>query len=474
MTEQLNADYLIIGSGAIGMAFADIILSESDATMIIVDRYAKPGGHWNVAYPFVQLHQPSAYYGVSSKEMSSGHMEQQGLNKGLGEMASGAQVSAYYDEVMRQQLLASGRVQYFPMCDYLGEGSFVSKANGKTYHATANKKTVDATYLKTNVPSTHTPNFSITPDVRFIPINDLPKVETAPDKYVVIGAGKTGIDACLWLLEQQVDPEKITWIVSREAWLIDRKNAQFTETFFFDSIGTQAAMLESVAQCESPEDLFTRLEDCGYFLRIDKATRPEMFHAATVSKLEIEQLRRIKDVVRLGHVTAITTDKIILKKGSIPTSANTLHIDCSAAAIVDRGGIPIFNGDLITPQLARPFQPAFSAALIAHVELCYDNDDDKNRLCGLVPLPNSDIDFIHFTAASLRNQYEWSQDPALKNWMADNRLDGSGALLRKIDKDDSKKWAVIDRIKKNSPLAAARIYALQAELRTVRTDTTGS
>ena len=62
----LNVDYLVVGAGAVGMAFADTILTESDATIAIVDRYAKPGGHWNSAYPFVQLHQPSQFYGVSS------------------------------------------------------------------------------------------------------------------------------------------------------------------------------------------------------------------------------------------------------------------------------------------------------------------------------------------------------------------------------------------------------------------------
>ena len=67
---KLEADYLIIGSGAVGMAFADVVVTESDATVIIVDRYAKAGGHWNVAYPFVTLHQPSQFYGVSSKELS--------------------------------------------------------------------------------------------------------------------------------------------------------------------------------------------------------------------------------------------------------------------------------------------------------------------------------------------------------------------------------------------------------------------
>jgi hypothetical protein len=432
MIEELNADYVIIGSGAIGMAFADTILSESDATIIIIDRYAKPGGHWNVAYPFVQLHQPSAFYGVSSKELSSGRVEQEGLNAGLGELSGGAEVSAYFEDVMR--------------------------------HATAKRKTVDATYLKTTVPKTHTPNFEIGDGVRFMPLNDLPTVTSAPDNYVVVGAGKTGIDACLWLLEQHVEPTMITWIVSREAWLLDRQNTQMTEEFFFDTIGTQAEMVENIAQSESPDDMFKRLEQCGYFLRIDESTTPEMFHAATVSKLEIKQLRRIKNIVRLGHLTSISTTEMKFKKGVLPTTANTLYIDCSASAIVDPGGKPVFSGNLITPQLVRPYQPVFSASLIAHVELNYDSEAEQNRLCGLVPLPNTNVDFIRFTAAALINQYHWSQDDKLQKWISGNRLDGATTLLKSIAKDDTEKWAVVDRIRKNSPLAAVKLLEFQAAL----------
>ena len=36
----LNVDYLVVGAGAVGMACADTILTESDATIAIVDRYA--------------------------------------------------------------------------------------------------------------------------------------------------------------------------------------------------------------------------------------------------------------------------------------------------------------------------------------------------------------------------------------------------------------------------------------------------
>ena len=34
----VSADYVVIGAGAMGMAFADVILSETDATIAMVDR----------------------------------------------------------------------------------------------------------------------------------------------------------------------------------------------------------------------------------------------------------------------------------------------------------------------------------------------------------------------------------------------------------------------------------------------------
>ena len=65
--EKFEVDYLIVGAGAMGMAFADIILSESDKTVLIVDMHHKPGGHWNDAYPYVTLHQPSGQPPIRSE-----------------------------------------------------------------------------------------------------------------------------------------------------------------------------------------------------------------------------------------------------------------------------------------------------------------------------------------------------------------------------------------------------------------------
>ncbi|MDP3083789.1 MAG: NAD(P)-binding protein, partial [Rubrivivax sp.] len=121
---QIATDYLIIGSGTAGLAFADTLIAETDADVVIVDRHGKPGGHWNDAYDFVTLHQPSAFYGVNSMALGSGRIDSAGLNQGLYELASGAEVCGYFDRVMQQRLLASGRVRYYPMCNHLGDGEF--------------------------------------------------------------------------------------------------------------------------------------------------------------------------------------------------------------------------------------------------------------------------------------------------------------------------------------------------------------
>ncbi len=462
---KLETDYLIIGSGAVGMAFADVLLAETEANIIIVDKYAKPGGHWNVAYPFVTLHQPSQFYGVSSKELSKGRIDQVGLNKGLFDLASGAEVSAYFDEVMRATFLPTGRVQYFPLCEYKGDYKFTSMMTGEEYEVQVKNKLIDATYLKTSVPSTHTPNFTVAEGVNFMPLNDLTKIATPPKGFVVIGGGKTGIDACLWLLENRVNPDNITWIVSRDAWLLDRETTQPTEAFFEKSIGNQANQFEAVAQATSITDMFDKLEEKGVLVRIDKTVRPQMFHGATISQMELAELRKIKKIVRKGRVQSIEKDQIILNRGTIPTSPEVVHVDCSASAIpVTLKTKAIFNGNVITPQTVRSYQPVFSAAVIAHVEVNYETEKEKNKLCAVVPLPNHDTDWLRMLAAMMQNQFNWSQDKPLRKWVMENRLDGFGKVIRNVDKENPKHMAILQRLKNNALPAMMNLQKFIAEI----------
>jgi hypothetical protein len=460
--EELSTDYLIVGSGTVGMAFADVIVQESDLDIIIVDMHGQPGGHWNDAYPFVTLHQPSSFYGVSSLPLGNDGLAQQGFNEGLGELATGAEINAYFEQVMQTKMLPSGQVRYFPKCRYTGDGQFESMLTGQKYQVTADKRTVDTTSLNTAVPSTHTPSFTIAEGVRFMPLNDLTKVTSPPEGFVVVGGGKTGADACLWLLENGVDPGSISWIMPRDAWWLNRANVQPREEFFFATIGTQANQFEAAAKATSMDDLFDRLAACGMLQRLDPAVRPSMFHAAILSDKELAALQTINNVIRMGRVTELGLHEITLEKGSIPTSPEHLHVDCSASAILGPSMAeikPIFQEGTILPQTIRSYQPAFSAAAIAHIEIAYDNDEIKNELCRVVPLPNHDRDWVPMTLVNMANAKRWSEEPELMQWQKDNRLNGFSALAASAE-GDPEKMAVVQKMFANMMPAAVNLMKL--------------
>ena len=455
--EQLTCDYLIVGSGAVGMAFADVLLSETDASIIIVDKYAKPGGHWNLAYPFVTLHQPSAFYGVCSRELNRGVIDKTGMNEGLMGLASGAEVSAYFDAVMQETFLPSGRVQYFPLSQYEGEGKFTNITGGKTYDVTVNKKIVDATYLKTSIPITHKPSFTLDVEVDFTPVNTLTQRVRGHKNYVVIGGGKTGIDTCLWLLSNFVNPENIHWVVSRDAWLLNRKNTQPLSDFFFDTIGAQANQMEAIAQSTSIDDMFDKLEEKGVMLRIDKDVRPAMFHGATVSEAELAALQTLPNIIRHGRVTHVGKEALTFQDAQWAMPEDALVVDCSASALTNLEIKPVFEGNIITPQTVRAYQPVFSAALIAHVEAAYEDEATKQKLTQVVPLPNRDIDWVPMTAAMLRNMHIWGEAPELRAWIHNCRLDGFSKIVHGVAKDDMAKLQVLGRLKAASQPAMGKL-----------------
>ena len=464
-SETIEVDYLIVGAGAMGMAFADIILSESDKTVLIVDMHQKPGGHWNDAYPFVTLHQPSAYYGVSSKELSKGIIDTIGLNKGLQDLATGPEIMAYFDEVMRYQFLPTGRVTYLPMCKYEGDGKITALTSEKTYTVTAREKIVDATWLKTTVPSTHTPNFEVADGVKFMPLNDLPKVMEQPSRYVIVGGGKTGIDAVIWLLENHVDPDQIHWVRPRDAWLMRRETTQPDPQFFEATMGAQAAQMQAVAESESIDDMFDRLEAINYFTRIDTDVRPSMFHGATISDPELAELRRVKNVIRNGRISRIEPDRIIFENGdTLASDPQTLFVDCSACAVGNSEETTVFQGDTIRLQTVRTVQPVFSAAFIAHIELTRETEEEKNRLCAVVPLPNHATDWVRMQAAFMMNQYNWSQEKDIRQWLQGNRLDGYSQLATGIEEHETEKIAIMKTFRDFAVPSVMKLQQYAAEV----------
>ena len=474
--QHTETDYLIIGSGASGMAFADTLLQEtlgSDTHITLVDRHAKPGGHWNDAYPFVTLHQPSAFYGVNSMPLGANSIDTTGANQGLYELASGPEISGYYDKVMNQKLLPSGRVSYFPMSNHLGADdagvhTFESILSGEQTQVNVRKRLVDANYYSPTVPSTHTPKFKVADGVKLIAPNALTQLwqtrnsTDRPSKFCIIGAGKTAMDAGIWLLNHGAAPDNISWVMPRDSWLVNRLTTQPGEEFFKDSIGGQVTQMANFANATSVDDLFLRMEASDQMLRIYPDHTPTMFHFATVSKGEIAMLQRIKNVIRMGRVQALEPANMVLDKGHVAMEAGTLYIDCTASA-VDIGNIqPIFQPKKIVLQVVRAPLPTFSAAVIAYVETHVEGDEAKNKLCASVPFPHKLADYPRTMMVNMMNQMQWSQDKALRNWMRDSRLDGFGKLMSHIDPGDAEKLAIMGNLRTQAMAAMANLPKLLA------------
>ncbi len=405
--EQVEVDTLIVGAGAMGMAFADVVLSEQPAeTIAMVDRHPRPGGHWNDAYPFVSLHQPAAYYGVNSEK----------LGRGGADLASGAEVLAYYDRVM-QKFQGTGRLHFFPMCEYGDGGRIVSNVDpDREIRVTARRRTVDATYMNVQVPSIRKPAYAVAEGVPLVPLNDLPKVREPYDSYVVVGAGKTGIDAVLFLLWQGVDPRHIRWIMPNDAWLFDRAQIQPGRNFK-DGLFTQ---LDVFADASSVDEAFDALERSDRLLRLDPAVRPTKWRCATVSRSELVELREVRDVVRMGRVQRIEPGELVLEQGSLPCVEKTLFVDCSADGLARRPVRPIFQDADLTLQSVSMCQQVWSAAVIAHIAGLPGSDEAKNAMCRIVPHPEVPRDLVTCMRDTLLNLVDWT--PRMGRWLFGSRL----------------------------------------------------
>jgi hypothetical protein len=475
---HFETDYLIVGAGATGLSFADTLLQESDAHITIVDKHAQPGGHWNDAYPFVALHQPSAFYGVNSLELGTGRKDTVGHNAGLFELASGAEVSGYFHRVMHQVLLPSGRVRYLPMTNYVGmeagtgdarHAKVTSILSGQETQITLRKKLVDSTFFTPQVPATAAPKFKVADGVRLVTPTQLTQLwqsEDRPKNFCILGAGKTAMDAAVWLLTCGATPQSIHWVMPRDSWLVNRITTQPGEEFFAHSIGGVAQQMKALAEATSVDDLFERLEAAGQMLRIDRSQMPRMFHYATMSEGEVQLLRQITQVIRKGRVQAIEPDALLLAEGRVAMPADTLYINCTASG-VDPGHsqaemAPIFQPGLIVPKLVRTPLVTFSAAVCAYVEAHYEDETLKNKLCTVVPFPRNVAGYIASSMGNMANQMRWSKDKNLRNWMTNSRLDGFSKMTASIQEDEHEKIAILEELRNNGMAAMDNVKKLMA------------
>jgi hypothetical protein len=395
-----------------GMAFTDALIDHADVRVVLIDRRHGVGGHWLEAYPFVRLHQASAFYGVAST-LLGGRLQEHGPETGLQERASCPEIVAYFDRVLTERMTDPGKVRFLPGTEYIGGGTVVSRVSGERYDVPEGCRVVDARYLEPDIPMETPPPFSVGYGARVIPVNDLARLAETPSRFVIVGSGKTATDACVWLLERGVDPDAICWIRPRDPWMLSRAVVQPDPAVF---LGMTADIFAAAEDATSLDDLFLRLEDAGVMLRVDRSVTPTMARTPTLAPWELEKLRSIENVVRLGHIRSVHRGRITLEEGTVEIAPDAVVVHCAASGLKTPPRVPIWGASAITLQLIRAGFPCFGAALAGYVEATREDDAEKNRLCPSTPYSNSRAEWAAMTLLGTRATMSFGSEPDIKAW----------------------------------------------------------
>jgi hypothetical protein len=444
-----------------GMAFTDALIDHADVHVTLVDRRHVAGGHWQDAYPFVQLHQASVFYGVASTLLGTGALQQRGPEVGLQERARQPEIRAYYDDILYRRFLGTGRVTFLGGSDYHTNGSshlVTSRVSGETVQIAVRRRVVDATYLSPTIPATTPPPFGVGNDVRIVAINELAALDTAPSSYVIVGSGKTATDGIVWLMANGVQPDRIVWIRPRDPWMLNRAVVQPDPIV---ALGLGADTLEAAAGAESLDDLFLRLEAADVMLRIDTRVTPTMAKTPTLGKWELELLRSVENVVRLGHIRHVTGSEIVLDRGSVPLEAGAIVVHCAASGLQYPPLVPIWGPDKIRLQTIRVGFPCFCAALAGYVEATRDDDRERNRVCPPNTLPNTAADWAQMQVQGTVAARTYGAEPDIAAWA--NACALNPARIQPQQQDDPEVRAAAARLADNTERGLTRLAELAGE-----------
>jgi hypothetical protein len=455
---SLKTDYLVVGAGAMGMAFTDALIDHADVHVTLVDRRHAAGGHWEDAYPFVQLHQASLFYGVASTVLGTGAVQQRGPETGLQERARRSEIQHYYDDILYRRFVGSGRVTFLGASEYLSDGSshlVTSRVSGKTTRVDVRRRVVDATYLSPSVPATTPPPFAATDSARVVPVNELASLPDAAGSYVIVGSGKTATDAIVWLLTNGVEHGRIVWVRPREPWMLNRAVVQPDPVV---ALTMAADTMAAAADAESLTDMFLRLEAAGVILRIDPDVLPTMAKTPTLGLWELELLRTIENVVRLGHIKSVATGEIVLEGGTVSLPPRSVVVHCAASGLQYPPLVPLWGPDKIRLQTIRAGFPCFNAALAGYVEATRDDDGERNRLCPPNTLPDNPANWAEMQVRGILAARTYGAEPDIAAWANDCAL--NPMAVRPSQRDDPAVRAAAARLADIAEPGIARMAEL--------------
>jgi len=250
--------------------------------------------------------------------------------------ASKKEILLYYKTFI-DDMVDQKKVQYYPNCVYDFDNQpeattassdnnihrFFScpssdeengkKTNKTKYLVKVKVKLVNGVLGECLVPSKCPPKFHYDDNINMITPNELYALYRTKERnsnknknYVVIGCGKTGMDAVIYLRTvMKVSAKNIYWIISNDVWMIAREGG-----------GTPSSWAEELLKHNCDEKLArSSLEKKGIFVRLDKNIEPTRFRFPVIGKNELVTLRQIKNTIRKGRISSINIvdDNIVVQ-----------------------------------------------------------------------------------------------------------------------------------------------------------------
>ena len=311
--DEGECDFLVIGAGANGMTFVDsMLLANPECKIAVVDRHEMPGGHWTVAYDHVKLHHTSIVYGLESTKLE-GSWSRLALQRRMlpwDHCATKRELLDYYAAAMERWCRAGecDTSRAVPMTLRSCSGRTMCRESG----CTAGRRW----WTAASTASSCATNWSAAAGQCRVP-SECPRTSSRPARgadhaqrlsassvteaarVVVLGAGKTAMDAVLQLQRLGVPPQRVTWVIAADGWMLNRAPSTTLR-------GSTKLFAQALLRCDGDtEAASATLEQEGHFLRLDSSVTPTRFRFPTVDLDELERLRRVHDVVRRGRVARI-------------------------------------------------------------------------------------------------------------------------------------------------------------------------
>ncbi|MEO1187438.1 MAG: hypothetical protein AAFW60_00080 [Pseudomonadota bacterium] len=416
-----NFDYLILGKNLGGLAFADTMLTCSDATIAIIDDSPAIPKACKTLVNFPIGRMQDEHLGVGSytfKDWRSQHRRAK-----IADKDRSAGLQAYCAHLVTQRMLPSGRVELFDGVEHFGNGHIRSLKDGHVRDLVARRRIVDATRFPSTPCKARIPSFSIAPGVHAIRPDQRDirlSLQTSEfDSFCVLGGGRVGTEMVLTLLDLGVSHDKIRWVKSRDAWMLAAETRTDSSDRVHDGFSRQHEVLQAMAFAQNRSDLCLRLEHIGVIVRTSKDRLPVHFVPHQITHHDADRLSQVENVIRKGHVRAISEIGILLSRGAVPMPSKSLYLDCTGQSGSQYQTKAVFQPRSINLADIRLNHPCFSAAMIGAIELLDLPTEEKNKLCA--PLRGGHMAELFLT--SLLNHHAWFHDVTLRNWLEGCRLD---------------------------------------------------